>query len=81
MHTTDNMHISFTHRIPSKAPVFSLSKKAYHHCLVLVGSMNKFEHDLHEENCLFHKQTKGYKKGINQSSVRRRNSSLYFMHI
>ena len=35
---------------PSKAPAVSLSKK-------LVGSKNRFEHDLHKQNCLFHSQT------------------------
>ena len=30
---------------PSMAPVVSFSKKIYHYCLVLVGSMNGFERD------------------------------------
>ena len=36
-------------RAPSKAPVVSLSKKLYSNCLVLVGSRNGFEHDLHKQ--------------------------------
>ena len=35
-------------RAPSKATVVSLSKKLYSHCLVLVGSRNGFERDLHK---------------------------------
>ena len=31
----------------AKVPVVSLSKKLKPHCLVLVGSRNRFEHDLH----------------------------------
>ena len=38
-------------RAPSKAPVVSLSKTFYSHCLVLVGSRNGFERDLHEKKC------------------------------
>ena len=34
-------------RAPLKAPVVSLSKKRYPHCLVLVGSRNGFTRDLH----------------------------------
>ena len=33
----------------SKAPVVSLSKKLYSNCLVLVGSRNGFERDLHKQ--------------------------------
>ena len=36
-------------RIPSKAPVVSLSKKCYPYCLVLVGSRNRLR---------FHNRTK-----------------------
>ena len=36
-------------RAPSKVPVVSLSKKRYSHCLVLVGSRNGFELDLHKQ--------------------------------
>ena len=36
-------------RAPSKAPAVSLSKKLYSHCLVLVGSRNGFERDLHKQ--------------------------------
>ena len=36
-------------RAPSKAPVVSLSKKLYSNCLVLVGSRNGFERDLHKQ--------------------------------
>ena len=36
-------------RAPSTAPVVSLSKKLYSNCLVLVGSRNGFEHDLHKQ--------------------------------
>ena len=36
-------------RAPSKAPVVSLSKKLYSHCLVLVGSRNGLERDLHKQ--------------------------------
>ena len=46
---------------PSKAPVVSLSKKLYSHCLVLVGPRNGFGRDLHkhkQKNCLFHNRTK-----------------------
>ena len=32
-------------RVPSKAPVVSLSKKIYPYCLLLVGSRNEFEGD------------------------------------
>ena len=34
---------------PSKARVIALSKKLYSHCLVLVGSRNGFERDLHKQ--------------------------------
>ena len=34
---------------PSKAPVVSLSKKLYSHCLVLVGSRNGLERDLQNQ--------------------------------
>ena len=34
---------------PSKAPVASLSKNFYPHCLVIVSSRNRFECDLHEQ--------------------------------
>ena len=33
----------------SKAPAVSLSKKLYSPCLVLVGSRNGFERDLHKQ--------------------------------
>ena len=36
-------------RAPWKAPVVSLSKKLYSHCLVLVGYSNGFEGDLHKQ--------------------------------
>ena len=36
-------------RAPSKAPAVSLSKTLYSHCLVLVGSRNRFERDLHKQ--------------------------------
>ena len=36
-------------RAPSNAPVVSLSKKLCSNCLVLVGSRNGFEHDLHKQ--------------------------------
>ena len=36
-------------RAPSKAPVHSLSKKLNSNCLVLVGSKNGFERDLHKQ--------------------------------
>ena len=38
-------------RVPvtAKAPVVSLSKKLYPHCLALVGSRNKFERGLHKQ--------------------------------
>ena len=36
-------------RAPSKAPVVSFSKKLYSNCLVLVGSRNGFERDLHKQ--------------------------------
>ena len=39
-------------RAPSKATVVSLSKKLYPHCLVLVGSRNGFEGDLHMQKML-----------------------------
>jgi len=32
-----------------EAPVVSLSKKLYSHCIVLVGSRNGFERDLHKQ--------------------------------
>ena len=35
--------------LPSKAPAVSLSKKLYPHCLLLVGSRNGFERDLHKQ--------------------------------
>jgi len=35
-------------RAPSQAPVVSLSKKHYSHCLVLIGS--SIERDLHKQN-------------------------------
>jgi len=35
---------------PSKATMISLSKKLYHHCSLLIGSWNEFEHDLHKQN-------------------------------
>jgi len=37
-----------------------LSKKLYSNCLVLVGSRNGFESDLHKrkKKCLFHNRTK-----------------------
>jgi len=44
--------------IPLKALDFSLSKKLYPHCLVLVGSRNGYKLDLHDQNCLFHNGTK-----------------------
>jgi len=34
---------------PARAPVVSLSKKLYSHCLVLVGSRNGFERELHKQ--------------------------------
>ena len=37
-------------RAPSKAPVVSLTKKLYYNCLVLVGSMNGLERNLHKQN-------------------------------
>ena len=41
-------------RVPSKAPVVSLSKKLYSNCLVLVGSRNGFERDfLSKKNACF----------------------------
>ena len=33
-----------------RPPVISLSKKLYSDCLVLVGSRNGFERDLHKQN-------------------------------
>jgi len=39
-HVHHKYNISLT---PSKAPVVSLSKKLYHHCLVLVGFRNGFQ--------------------------------------
>ena len=36
-------------RAPSKAPVVSLSKNNYIHCLVLVGYRNGIERDLHKQ--------------------------------
>ena len=39
-------------RAPSKAPAVSLSKKLYRHFLVLVGSMNALERDLHKQKVL-----------------------------
>ena len=41
----------------SEALVVSLSKRFYPQCLVLVGSRNGLEHDLHKQNCLFHNHT------------------------
>ena len=42
-----------------RPPLFPLSKKLYSNCLVLVGSRNGFERDLHKQKqCLFHNQTK-----------------------
>ena len=38
------MHV----RASSKAPIVSLSENLYSHCLVLVGSRNEFERDLHK---------------------------------
>ena len=35
---------------PHQSPVVSLSKKLYSDCLVLVGSRNGFERDLHKQN-------------------------------
>jgi len=32
-------------KLRSKAPIISLSKKAYPHCSVLVVSRNRFKHD------------------------------------
>ena len=44
---------------PSKPPVDSLSKKLYSNCLVLVGSRNGFERDLHKpKKMLVHNRTK-----------------------
>ena len=55
-------------RAPPKAPVVSLSKKLYSHCLVLIGSRNGFERDLHKQNnCLFHNRTK-IKNKINKKT-------------
>jgi len=50
--------VSFELRAPSKATVVSLSKKLYHHCLVLVQvpGMNFRVVDI-SKNCLFHNQT------------------------
>ena len=46
-------------RAPSNSSVVSLSKKCYSNFLVLVGSRNGFERDLHKQkNWLFHNQTK-----------------------
>jgi len=39
------MTVSGDFETPSKAPIVSLSKKVYLHCLVLVGSRNGFECD------------------------------------
>ena len=39
-------------RAPSKAPAVSLSKKLYRHFLVLVGSTNALERDLHKQKLL-----------------------------
>ena len=39
-------------RAPSKGPVVSLSKRLYSNCLVLVGSRNGFERDLHKQKML-----------------------------
>ena len=58
-----------------RPPVVSLSKKLYSHLLVLVGSRNGFERDLHKhKNCLFHKRTKinKYKLNLNTWSERLR---------
>ena len=42
-----------------RPPVVSLSKKMYPHCLLLVGSRNGFQRDLHtHKNCLFHNRIK-----------------------
>jgi len=40
---------------PIKGSLVSLSKKHFPHCLVLVGSRNRFERDLHKQKGLFHK--------------------------
>ena len=39
---------------PSKAPVVSLSKKLYPHCLVLVGSRNGFKREWSSKRHLTH---------------------------
>ena len=39
-------------RAPSEAPAVSLSKKLYRHFLVLVGSTNALNRDLHKQKVL-----------------------------
>ena len=39
-------------RTPAKSLIVSLSKKQYPYCLVLVGSRNGFERDLHKQELL-----------------------------
>jgi len=41
--------VSREFRAPSNSPVVSLSMKLYSNCLVLVGSRNRFERDLHNQ--------------------------------
>ena len=41
-----------------RPPSLSLSKKLYSNCLVLVGSKNGFERDLHKQTLLVYNQTK-----------------------
>jgi len=44
--------VCLTRSSPIKGPVVSLSKKLYSHCLVLVGTRNRFERDLHKQKVL-----------------------------
>jgi len=42
-------YLSVVSSSPIKGPVVSLSKQLYSNCLVLVGSRNGFERDLHKQ--------------------------------
>ena len=44
-------------------------KKLYAHCLVLIGSRNGFECDVHTQNCLFQIQTKIIKYKLTKENM------------
>ena len=71
-------------RAPSKDPVVFLSKKLYPHSLLLVGSRNGLECDLHKKNSLFHNRTKYISIKwliIDIAVLSRMNTSLLYIYI